>query len=720
LTGQKAIQTEFRRLCREKFVSDHEAFFNFTSESKDFITRTDFKNALIALGMSVSDSDRKKMRQHIDKANRNTTKRITFVDFHAFMGEGQSLRKTTKGIEVTTTDQGRPLKVFVSYTRGESAHAGRQVKAFATWFKQQLQAEDYEVVTAAANKIDLPGQDMSALTEQAADWDAIICLMDNCYWQSSYYTQELRSVYTENQKVFVVLLDNRAYFQDMQLSESESAIHSHLDSSPQLALHSHAPSTFSFPDGRTSAPHMQKLLHQMKDVFLGIQSLATDQQLTKTLTWENLNNGNLASIPDACPEMPPYFQPRGEVMAQLKRLCHRENVDAFGGATRPKFIIVSGVAGSGKSVIASTLLMDEDVLGQYEAVAWVSLTAECSDRAVGMERRVRSALKVQWKQFTGAFMRDDVSQQPLTDQLTSLQNIVAGHRVLVVMDGLTDPATIPLINCAMGDADSTVVLTTRLVDLAKHSDGATLWEGEGVAEVQLEEMASGDASKLLLSAAGYDFEETDGSQGGSNRINPKLLQGLQWMGGWGKKGSARKKAATPELISKAAQLAAVCQNLPLNVALVGRYCAAAGDGWHGEVPGKVFAELSKCQQAGLSVMDGVCAASLAGVPKRVLQDDMASIMRCSCVFPTMRWLPVSVFYLLWACGQEPYNNDKKRGKKALQALINVRALSSASISLSIALHCSPSLSLCIALFTPLPSFTHTLSTPHRSHLRSAV
>jgi hypothetical protein len=658
LTDQKSIHAEFRRLCRERFVSDHEAFFNFTSESQDFITRTDFKNALITLGLTISDSDRKKMRQHIDKGDKSV-KRITFVDFESFMKEGQALRRTTKGIELTNTDQGRPVRIFVSYTRGESIRSGTQVKAFAAWFKQQLQAEGYEVFTEGANKIDLPGQDTSSLSEQAAGWDAIVCLADNRYCQSNYYTQELKSVCTDiNRKLFVVTLDSWTYFQDMQVSEET-----------ELTIHSHAPSTFSFPDGRTSSGHMQKLLQQMKDVFLGIQALTADQKPSTTLTWENLNNGNLASIPDACPEIPQYFQPRGEVTNQLKRLCHRDNVDAFGdrGAPRPKYVILSGVAGCGKSVVASTLLMDEDLLGQYEAVAWVSLAAECTDGVIGMERRIRSALKVQWKQFTGAFMRDDVSQQPLGDQLTSLQNIVEGHRILVVMDGVTDPAIIPLINCAMGDADSTVVITTRLPGLAKHSDGAVLWEGEGVVEMQLDEMASGDATKLMLSAAGYDCGDMNGGTHGGGKKKG-------FWGGWGKKGSAKRKVATAEQIAKAAQLAAVCHHLPLPVALVGRYCAAAGEQWHAEVPGKVFAELSKCQAAGLGVLDGIVAASLSGVPKRVLQDDMASILRCSCVFPAMRWLPVSVFYLLWSCGQEPYNTDKKRGKKALQALVNVRLI----------------------------------------------
>ena len=71
--------------------NDHEAAFEDMDNDNDgFISRTEFKNALLALGMELPEKPRRALRSHID---RGQSKKISPQDFSYFMQKYQPERE---------------------------------------------------------------------------------------------------------------------------------------------------------------------------------------------------------------------------------------------------------------------------------------------------------------------------------------------------------------------------------------------------------------------------------------------------------------------------------------------------------------------------------------------------------------------------------------------------------------------------------------------------
>ena len=75
------LKAELRRRIREFAASPRDSFDAFDVNGDGVISRTEFKEALVLLGMDVTDSERKRLRQQIDTT---PDKKISFEDFQAF------------------------------------------------------------------------------------------------------------------------------------------------------------------------------------------------------------------------------------------------------------------------------------------------------------------------------------------------------------------------------------------------------------------------------------------------------------------------------------------------------------------------------------------------------------------------------------------------------------------------------------------------------------
>ena len=75
------LKAELRRRIREFAATPRESFEAFDVNGDGVISRTEFKEALVLLGMDVTDAERKRLRQQIDTT---PDKKISFKDFQAF------------------------------------------------------------------------------------------------------------------------------------------------------------------------------------------------------------------------------------------------------------------------------------------------------------------------------------------------------------------------------------------------------------------------------------------------------------------------------------------------------------------------------------------------------------------------------------------------------------------------------------------------------------
>ena len=86
-----ALKAELRQRIREFAPTVQESFEAFDVNGDGVISRTEFKEALVLLGMDVPDAERKRLRQQIDTT---PDKKISFKDFEAFMLDGAPVEAT--------------------------------------------------------------------------------------------------------------------------------------------------------------------------------------------------------------------------------------------------------------------------------------------------------------------------------------------------------------------------------------------------------------------------------------------------------------------------------------------------------------------------------------------------------------------------------------------------------------------------------------------------
>jgi len=86
LDHNESIAEEFRSKIKEQYQTLWEAFQDFDADGDECISRNEFKAALVKVGMTLSEKDRKTLRSSIDKKK---TKKVSYDDLMAFMMVGE-------------------------------------------------------------------------------------------------------------------------------------------------------------------------------------------------------------------------------------------------------------------------------------------------------------------------------------------------------------------------------------------------------------------------------------------------------------------------------------------------------------------------------------------------------------------------------------------------------------------------------------------------------
>merc|ERR1711871_984147 len=149
------LKAELRRRIREFAPTVQESFEAFDVNGDGVISRTEFKEALVLLGMDVPDAERKRLRQQIDTT---PDKKISFKDFEAFMLDGAPVEDTP----VVPIEEPKPAGLEQPMADGEYDITGKPLPNNDTDPMAQFAARSES--SSAVNTL-------APATDPLADWE---------------------------------------------------------------------------------------------------------------------------------------------------------------------------------------------------------------------------------------------------------------------------------------------------------------------------------------------------------------------------------------------------------------------------------------------------------------------------------------------------------------------------------------------------------------------
>ena len=252
-----------------------------------------------------------------------------------------------------------------------------------------------------------------------------------------------------------------------------------------------------------------------------------------------------------------------------------------------------GMGGSGKTMIAASVVRASKIRRAYDRVLWLTL---------GQTPDLPKLQSVLYRQMTDAELPSGAS---LDEALGIMRRAAQGRKFLLILDDVWDPAHgLPLTVLNLEGTDSSYLVTTRLRGLFKHA-----------VEVEVGVLDESAALELLLGTAGVDVPMPEGNES-SAETGPKM-------------------AAAQAIVQ-------CCGKLPLTLAIAGSMIELHKDNWWETVPAMLMddnrAELLEAEGGGgggtgggggdVSLEERIISASLNSLPDR----DRTSIM---CLFYTM-------------------------------------------------------------------------------------
>ena len=295
----------------------------------------------------------------------------------------------------------------------------------------------------------------------------------------------------------------------------------------------------------------------------------------------------LARIPDEVPELPASFQPRDELMRQLKDQLLGRSSEGKGGvpfmsinaaprrSSSSHTTATTGMGGVGKTLSAAELCRDPEVGLAFETICWAS---------VGQEPDLLQLQNVLHRQITGRYLPNSAIDAALG--LDSLVRAAKGKKILLVLDDVWHAEHAKMLACVDPEASSRSVVTTRIRALVP-----------GAAEVQCDLLTKQQALALLLREGGCEH----------------MLE--------------RPPNAAREAIE-------LCGRLPLALGIAGGIMAELADSWD-ELVVLLREELGEA-----TVEERVVTASLRVVPP-TMREGVEQLFELLAVFPEDCSVPVA-------------------------------------------------------------------------------
>jgi WD40 repeat protein/S1-C subfamily serine protease len=298
--------------------------------------------------------------------------------------------------------------------------------------------------------------------------------------------------------------------------------------------------------------------------------------------------------PNNVPKLPRHFLPRSKYLEPLKAtvLADVDKPIAFTGATRK--VVVSGMGGIGKSVLAVALARDDDVRRAFpDGVLWVTL-GRTPDPLTARQKQIADALEDEPHTFT------DVQQGR-----ARLSVLLADKNCLLILDDVWDAIHVRPFD--MLGPRCRMLVTTR---------DARLIVALGAAECRLDVLDTEQALQLLARWAKLDVDT---------------------------------------LPPEANEVAEECGNLPLALAMVGAMVRGRPDRWANALHRLRSADLQKIRQ---QFPDYPYPDLLRAIQVSVqaLEPDAQTRYLDLAVFPDDTPVPEVVLQILWAAeGLDEYD-----------------------------------------------------------------
>ena len=313
-----------------------------------------------------------------------------------------------------------------------------------------------------------------------------------------------------------------------------------------------------------------------------------------------------ATIPAGVPKLPSIFQ-TVEQIQEITRLVLSSAVSDM-EMSRVGFW---GMGGIGKTVTGAAIVRNEDVRLHFDIIIWLPL---------GQTPMISKLQNLCHMQCTGKELSPELSSD---EKKETLQQVMAGKRVLLCLDDLWEEEHELELNFADVHAGSKVLISTRMKALLS-----------GGHQVEVGLPSPSDSARMLLSAAGVEVDSSD-----------------------------------PKGVSEIVDL---CGRLPLALGIAGRLAASLGlvgtEDWS-DMIGVLKEELRESLSGGAE--EGMIRASLRGLKGSAEeQANVRSLLMLFALVPEDTHCPLEVLLLMFEAVHEGSGATMMHIRKWLRTLIN--------------------------------------------------
>ena len=313
-----------------------------------------------------------------------------------------------------------------------------------------------------------------------------------------------------------------------------------------------------------------------------------------------------ATIPAGVPKLPSIFQ-TVEQIQEITRLVLSSAVSDM-EMSRVGFW---GMGGIGKTVTGAAIVRNEDVRLHFDIIVWLPL---------GQTPMISKLQNLCHMQCTGKELSPELSSD---EKKETLQQVMAGKRVLLCLDDLWEEEHELELNFADVHAGSKVLISTRMKALLS-----------GGHQVEVGLPSPSDSARMLLSAAGVEVDSSD-----------------------------------PKGVSEIVDL---CGRLPLALGIAGRLAASLGlvgtEDWS-DMIGVLKEELRESHSGGTE--EGMIRASLRGLKGSAEeQANVRCVLLMFAFMPEDTHCPLDVMLLMFNAVYEGSGATLMHIRKWLKILIN--------------------------------------------------
>ena len=313
-----------------------------------------------------------------------------------------------------------------------------------------------------------------------------------------------------------------------------------------------------------------------------------------------------ATLPVGVPQLPAMFQ-KTEQISELTRLVLST---AASDMAMPR-VGFWGMGGIGKTVTGAAIVRDDAVREHFHAVVWLPL---------GQTPVISKLQNLCYMQTTGKELSPELSSE---EKRQTLQQAMAGKRVLLCLDDLWEEQHEPELNCVDVAAGSKVLISTRVKALLT-----------GAHQVEVGLPSPSDSARMLLAAADADLS-----------TEPKGVR---------------------EIVN-------LCGRLPLALGIAGRLAASLGlvDTGSNDWSGMLDVLREELHESSGGTEEGMIRASLRGLKGSAReQANVKNMLLLFALVPEDTHCPLEVLLLMYAAVHEGSTATIMHVRKWLRVLLN--------------------------------------------------